>query len=353
MDWATIVDNLLQNGSSLTGDELASALFACGRHSLEFKEEITTVSLLRQMESNRLMKAALLPGWKSLQSRWQQASEILQDVDDVIALQAERTLAEVMNDRDQWHVRGLGLRAAGLPELFHAVEMEVHRLDEFLKGYPEELDALAWMRQEALATAWDPASTAWSLVPGLSEEEAPSRHPSADALQPIGDEKLLLVAQELADPSLERRVAQALQRDDALRKHYESLVEDLALVQSAPQGVVLLPVRRLLREAPSARPLTQRAAASTQATPRYEIPDVDALVYTFEDGSELYAQAHDKRWVLFLSRENPGKNDGFDGPVLDELKQGDNILIAITHAGEVLLHYGDATMRLQLEELDR
>ena len=351
MNWAALIANLLVEGTEIPLEALASALFARGRYALEAKGPLPEDALLRRLEHSKLMEAALLPGPESVRHRWMEARELLEDVDDAIALQAERAVAEVLNDRDRWHVRSLGLRDAQFTELADAVTEHVRALDAWMKQDAQVLGAIAWMGDEARACAWDAANTAWALVPAFQEEE-PRRQPAAGPVRPVTDEELLSVAQERADAFLERRVVEVLQRDPGLRSRYEALVEDLDQLKEPPQNVIHLPVRKMFRQTPPARARPQPLAASTQRSARYEVPEVDALIYTFDDGSELYAQRENARWVLFFARQSRGERDGFEGPLVEQLRHGEDTFVAIANPGEVRLRYLDATIVLELEALE-
>lgn len=350
MNWILTLATLLQQEPLLVED-LSLALFARGMCALEKHETIAEDAKLRALEHAFLMSAALYPGPEVIFSRLKLVEATLQDVDDVIARQAEHSLAEVLNTRDRWHVRALGLKAAALNSLAASVEAVVARFDTLLHSKLQSLSAITWMREEASATSWDPSDTAWSQVPSSAEAE-PQRHPEVSERRWVpSDEELLLVAQEQAEPALERRVFEAVERDAQLQAHYEELLADLKAFEQASRNVIHLSARKLLSRVPVAQRRPERAVAATTATEQYETPEVDALVFTFQDGSELYAQRDGQRWVLFLSREALHEQDGFSGPDLEPSDHG-HLLIARMSHGEARVHYGETTVQLTLEPLE-
>jgi hypothetical protein len=351
MNWIMTLSMLLQR-EPLSLEDLSTALFARGRYDLEARGELAEDARLCSLGSDLLLKASLQPEPHVLVLRLEQAESALQDVDDGLALQAERALADVLNGRDGWQVRALGLRSLKLDGLADAVEAEVSRFDERLRTRGESLEAIAWMRDEALLTAWNPGNTAWSLVPSWVEAE-PRQHPEVRGPSAVRDGELLHVGQGLADAFLEQRVLRALEEDEGLRQRFDELQEDFEAFREAPRNVVHLQVHKHLSHIPKARRLEQRAAAATTTAARYETPDVDALVYTFHDGSELYVQKEQDtpNWVLFLSRERPGEPNDFQGPVVERIQHG-QLMIAVTRPGEVHVRYGGTSVQLSLEPIE-
>ncbi|WP_375767766.1 hypothetical protein NR798_39770 [Archangium gephyra] len=348
MNWVMTLAMFLQR-EPLSLDDLSTALFVRGRYAVETRGELAEDARLRLLEREFLLKAALQPELDILVLRLEQAEAALEDVDDELALQAERALADVLNDRDCWQVRAVGLRALHLESVAGAVEAELARFDERLRSHARSLGAIAWMRDEALASAWNAADTAWSLVPPAEDTE-PRRHSEVHGPPALKNEQLLRVSQGLADPTLERRVLRELEEDEELRKHYEELLEDFEVFQEAPRNVVHLFVHKHVPNVTVAKRLPTRAVAATTSSLRYETPGIDALIYTFQDSSELYVQRDGPRWVLFLSREHPGAHDGFQGPVVESIQHG-QVLIAVSEPGEVQVRYGDARVQLTLEQL--
>jgi hypothetical protein len=348
MNWVMTLAMLLQQ-EPLSLENLSTALFARGMYAYEALGTLAEDARLRELEGEFLRTAALHPGREVLVLRLEQAEQTLQDVDDGLAFQAERALADVLNTRDLWSVRALGLRALKLDGIAGAVEQEVAWLDGLLRNREESLGALSWMREEALGSAWNPEATVWRLVPPLVEAE-PQAHPGLGPAPAPSDEELLRVGQGIADATLERRVLQALEQDEGLRQHYEELLEDFEAFQAAPRNIVHLQVHKHLQHVPQARRIEEPRAAAATRSDRYETPGIDALVYQFQDGSELYVQRETADWVLFLARTQPGAHDEFLGPVVERITHR-QLLIAVTRPGEVQVRYGGMLVQLSLEPL--
>ncbi len=347
MEWKQIFSGLMESPSELEREGLAAALLARGNHALSGGGDVEADESLRRFVVSQLVDAVLYPGTERLRARFDEARAYLSGSGYPVNA-AERAIASVLNARDHCWIRARALEAVQWEELAREVRRRLTELDAFLQAHPEALEAVSWLKEETLAASLLPDS-GWNWVPD-SVEVDPSMNATFAFSEPLSEDDLTQVALGTVDESLERRVALALKVDPKLRERYDAILADLEIFE-AP-AIVPLSVFRMLRNgAHAARPRERRAAAAQdQLQARYEDPGAEDEIFSFSDGSQLFAQKRAGGWVLFLYRVSPREGDGFLGTAVEHTWSEKRLLAAETRAGEVEVRCNGEIQRFRLDD---
>ncbi len=105
---------------------------------------------LRKYDDDTLWEAAIHPGADVLRVVFLDAAEKVVGLDDEVARRAEASIAAILEQRDWWRYRALGLRHQKYDAMADRLDAEVQALDAFLLSHPETLADVSHLKFAAL-----------------------------------------------------------------------------------------------------------------------------------------------------------------------------------------------------------
>ena len=394
LSWASLYADILSEESSMSLDALTAALTVRGHHALAEGPPLPQDGRLRDLPHADLLRAAFEPELALLELRHQDAAERLADPNDATAQEAAEALASVIDDAERWALRLDAITAIDRPAVASRGRETLRALEERLLATPDLDELLPQVTARLGATLGEAQATPakspdlWHRVAGQARHliaaipplpkaadhddslDEPTRA-LADTLRKaprITDDDLVVFAMGEADPAQEDEILAAIESDDVMRSRYDAILGDVAAWHSvSPEAskVVNLKAWALFRDLATtertALPKAPRhdsfanAAADAHAT--YGSPSDEALIYTFDDTSEVYAEVDGLRWLVRVypqSKQEASTRMTTTGEVdLPAWIVGAN---AVLHAHvdpntPIRVHCGDAVVQVTLPEI--